>query len=63
MTHSIKIFSDDQPIGELMTASNQDILAYLEKGLRVVDQQSGEEYTKESVTSTIGVSDGEIILE
>ena len=46
-----------------MTASNQDILAYLEKGLRVVDQQSGEEYTKESVTSAIGVSDGEIILE
>jgi hypothetical protein len=63
MTHSIKIFCDDQPIGELMTASNQDILAYLEKGMRVVDQQSGEEYTKESVTSAIGVSDGEIILE
>lgn len=62
MTHSIQIFSGDQCIGKLMTASDTDILTYLNKGLKVIDQKTGEEYTQESVTDTIGVSDGDIIL-
>ena len=45
-----------------MTASDTDILTYLNKGLKVIDQKTGEEYTQESVTDTIGVSDGDIIL-
>lgn len=61
---SIQIFDTNQnPIGELMTASDTDILKYIAKGLVVVDKRSGEVITESMVTSTMGVSDGEIIME
>lgn len=64
MTRSIKILDTDQkPIGELMTASDTDILKYLAKGLIVVDKKTGTLITESDVTNSIGVSDGEIIME
>jgi hypothetical protein len=63
-SRSIKILDDNsQLVGELMTASNTDILKYLSKGLKVVDARTNESITTEMVSSEIGVSDGEIILE
>lgn len=44
-------------IGERMDATASDILCYISKNLKVFDMQ-GNEITEESVTSTIGVSDG-----
>lgn len=64
MSRSIRIMDDNQQlIGELMTASNTDILAYLAKGLKVYDKKTGETITEEAVTEQLGVSDGGIIME
>lgn len=64
MSRPISIRDDkDQPIGELLTASDTDILKYLAKGLKVIDKQTGEVITESMITATLGVSDGEMILE
>ena len=64
MGRSVKITDqDDQLIGELMTASDTEILQYLAKGLKVFDTKSGSVITESDVTSTIGVADGEMIME
>jgi hypothetical protein len=55
--------SSGQDIGDLMTASNTDILTYLGKGLQVFDKKSGEQILEADVTAAMGVSDGEIIME
>ena len=63
MARSIKIVDANQnPIGELMTASDIDILKYLAKGLIVIDSKSGELITEADITSAMGVSDGELIM-
>lgn len=53
----------DQPIGELLKASETDILKYLNKGLKVIDKQTGEVITEAMITGTIGVPDGDMIME
>lgn len=64
MSRSVRILGQDQQlIGELMTASDTDILKYIAKGLIVVDQKTGDVITEEDVTSSLGVSDGELIME
>ncbi len=63
MTHSVKIMdTNNKLIGKLMTASDTDILKYLEKGFVVIDTKTGAYLTEEDVTSEIGVSDGVIDL-
>jgi len=64
MSRSIRIMDDNQQlIGELMTASNTDILAYIAKGLKVYDKKTGEMITESAMTEELGVSDGGIIME
>ena len=59
MTFSIKIFDNQgNLIGELPTASADDIVKYLNKGFIVKDISTGRNLTIEDVTSSIGVSDG-----
>ena len=45
-------------VGELMTASLSDILSLINKGMTVIDKESGEVYTPDQVCSMMGVSDG-----
>lgn len=64
MSRSIKIVDNNQQlIGESITATNTDILQYLAKGLIVIDKKTGDVITESDVTSTMGVSDGELIME
>jgi hypothetical protein len=64
MSRSIKIVDNNQQlIGESMTASDTDILQYLAKGLKVIDKKTGDVITESDITSTMGVSDGELIME
>ena len=64
MSRSIKIVDNNQQlIRESMTATNTDILQYLAKGLTVIDKKTGDVITESDITSTMGVSDGELIME
>ena len=57
--YSITILDQSgKKIGELMTATQTDILQFINKGFTVVDMATGTNITAESMTSTIGVSDG-----
>ena len=59
MTYSIKIVDNKgQLIGEKMTASKDDVLKFINKGFTVIDQTTGSELTPQSLTATMGVSDG-----
>lgn len=59
MTYSIKIFdTQGSVIGELPTATSQDIMKYINKGFIVVDINTNKSLTMEDVTETVGVSDG-----
>lgn len=63
MTHAVKIMdSNNKPIGELMTASDTDILKYLQKGFVVIDTKTGAYLTEESITTELGMSDGVIMV-
>lgn len=63
MTRSVKLLDEnDKEIGKLMTASETDILTCIAKGFKVVDIKSGEVIQESDVSSTIGVSDGSIVL-
>lgn len=63
MEHSIKILDQQgQPIGELMKASETEILAYLAKGFVVKDRKTGAIITESDVSCGLGVSDGEMIM-
>lgn len=46
-----------QVIAELMTASTNDILKFIEKGFKVVDNFTKQEITESRVLSMTGVSD------
>jgi len=46
-----------QVIAELMTASTNDVLKFIEKGFRVVDNFTKQEITESQVLSMTGVSD------
>jgi hypothetical protein len=54
---------NDQLVGELMAASETDILKYLAKGLKVIDKRTTECIQEADVVGTLGVSDGSIIME
>lgn len=59
MTYSIKIFDDKGGlIGQLPTATPQDIMKYINKGFIVKDINTGREITLADVNSNVGVSDG-----
>ena len=45
-------------IGELPTATAQDIMKYINKGFIVKNVISGEEITLDNINSSVGVSDG-----
>lgn len=59
MTYSIKIYdSQGSVIGELPTATPQDIMKYINKGFVVIDINTDKELTIADVAETVGVSDG-----
>lgn len=61
--YSIKIFDDKgNVIGQLPTASAQDIMVYINKGFVVKDINTGKTLTLEDVTASVGASDGFIEL-
>lgn len=63
MERSIKILDQQhQPIGEKMTATDTDILTYLAKGFIVEDRRTGAVITEADINSSIGISDGEMIM-
>lgn len=49
--------NSDQVIAELMTASTNDVLKFIEKGFKVVDNFTKQEITESQVLSMTGVSD------
>ena len=61
--YAIKILDNDQKIiGEMMTASYSDITKFISKGFTVINIETNEKITLESMTDTMGVSDGGIVL-
>lgn len=59
MTYSIKIYDNQgSVIGELPTATPQDIMKYINKGFVVIDINTNKELTINDVSETVGVSDG-----
>ena len=61
--YSIKILDNDQKIiGEMMTATCSDITKFINKGFTVINVETGEQITLESMNDSLGVSDGAIIM-
>lgn len=61
--YSIKIFdSNGTLIGELPTASPQDIMKYINKGFIVKNLETGNIMKLEDISSMVGVSEGFIEL-
>jgi hypothetical protein len=64
MPRPIKILdANKQLIGELMTASDFDIIQYIAKGLTVIDTRSGDVITESDIVDQIGSSDCSIIID
>ena len=64
MPRPIKILdANKQLIGELMTASDFDIIQYIAKGLTVIDTRSGDVITESDIVEQIGSSDCSIIID
>lgn len=62
-TYSITILDQQgKKIGELMTATQTEILQFINKGFVVIDRMTGQELTEASMSSVIGVSDGLISI-
>ena len=56
---SIRIYDSKRNlIGELPTATAQDIMQSINKGFIVKNVISGEEITLDNINSSVGVSDG-----
>ena len=47
-------------IGELMASTPAEILAYINKGFRVINMRDGLELTTQDMNQQIGVADGVI---
>lgn len=62
--YSVEIFDQTKTnkIGELMTATPNEILQYIGKNLIVIDKKTGMIITEDSVLSMIGISDGVITV-
>lgn len=57
--YSIKIYDDKGTfIGELPTASANDIMRYINKGFIVKDLSTGQQITMEDINTSVGASDG-----
>lgn len=57
-SYSITILDrNGKKIGELMTATQSDIMKFINKGFTVVDNSTGMNMTSELMSSTIGVSE------
>ena len=57
--YSIKIYDDKGTfIGELPTASANDIMRYINKGFVVKDLSTGQPITMEDINASVGTSDG-----
>ena len=57
-SYSITILDrNGKKIGELMTATQSDIMKLINKGFTVVDNSTGMNMTSELMSSTIGVSE------
>lgn len=57
--YSIKIYDDKGTfIGELPTASANDIMRYINKGFVVKDLSTGQPITMEDINASVGASDG-----
>lgn len=60
-TYAINILDKDhKKIGQLMTATDIEIIKFINKGFFVEDMRSGQELTESMMTSRVGVSDGVI---
>ena len=63
MDYAIKILDDkDKIVGEMLSASYSDVAKFINKGFKVVDKTNGQELTLEQLDSSIGVSDGAMVL-
>lgn len=61
--YSIRILDNNQKIiGEMMTATCSDITKFINKGFIVMNVETGEQITLESMNDSLGVSDGAIIM-
>lgn len=57
--YSIKIYDEKGTfIGELPTASANDIMRYINKGFVVKDLSTGQPITMEDINASVGASDG-----
>lgn len=57
-TYSIRILDEkNKLIGELLTATPNDIIKFIDKGFKVIDIITHKEIMRESVTQVIGVSE------
>ena len=63
MTFIISILDNNRKhVGDLQTATVEDIKNLLNKGMIVINQMDGTEITMESLNNMIGVSDGLITV-
>lgn len=61
MSYSIIILdSHGKKVGELMTATSDEVIKFINKGFTVIDIASRVPLTEQDVMSTVGVSDGVI---
>lgn len=61
--YAIKIIdTNGKAVGELMTASLSDVLSLMDKGMTVIDQNTGTPFTREGVCSMMGVSEGVMVV-
>lgn len=61
MTYSIIILDiHGKKVGELMTATSDEVIKFINKGFTVIDIASRASLTEQDVMSTVGVSDGVI---
>ena len=61
MTYSIIILDNHgKKVGELMTATSDEVIKLMNKGFIVIDRASGISLTEQDVMSAVGVSDGVI---
>lgn len=63
MEHSIRILDKSgQQIGELIKATDTEILQYIAKGFVVTDRKTGAVITEADISGSLGISDGEMIM-
>lgn len=61
-SYNVKILDkDDELIGEMMTASSEDVRNFINRGFKVVNNEDGTVITEAALMDTLGVSDGCIL--